>query len=232
MAASASKTFRMVGCQFKVVEDKLLNLATAKKEVTKAVQQGAGIVVLPEIWNGPYSTTEFRKFAEEVPENSTMLKEDVHPSSFLLSTLAKANSVYIVGGSIPENRGGDIYNTTVVFGPTGEIVTKYSKMHLFDIDIPGKQTFKESDTLTAGSKVVSFNTPWCKIGLGICYDMRFPHLASLLRQEGCSMLIYPGAFNVTTGCFLSTYQNHSFYVDRSNFRSFRHQSLLMICLLF
>merc|ERR1711924_173886 len=85
------------------------------------------------------------------------------------------------------------------FSPTGEVVAHHSKVHLFDIDIPGKQTFRESDSLTAGSAVTTFDTPWCKVGLAICYDIRFPQLAVLMREQGCKMLIYPGAFNTTTG---------------------------------
>jgi omega-amidase len=87
----------------------------------------------------------------------------------------------------------------VVYGPDGEILARHRKMHLFDIDIPGRITFKESDTLSAGSSLATFDTPWGRVGLGICYDLRFPYLAMLLRQAGCGMLFYPGAFNTTTG---------------------------------
>jgi omega-amidase len=71
--------------------------------------------------------------------------------------------------------------------------------HLFDIDIPGRITFRESDTLSAGESLSLFDTPWGRVGLGICYDVRFPQLAMLLRAAGASILIYPGAFNTTTG---------------------------------
>ena len=108
----------------------------------------------------------------------------------------------------------------MVFSPEGELIAKHAKVHLFDIDIPGKQSFKESDSLTAGDSVTTFDTPWCKvlcsphlfvltgsqlitygvqIGLAICYDIRFPQLAVLMREENCKLLIYPGAFNTTTG---------------------------------
>ena len=72
-------------------------------------------------------------------------------------------------------------------------------MHLFDIDVPGKITFKESETLSAGNDVTTFNTPFGTIGLGICYDIRFPELSQLMRNAGASVLIFPGAFNLTTG---------------------------------
>jgi omega-amidase len=92
-----------------------------------------------------------------------------------------------------------VYNTCVAFGPEGSILARHRKMHLFDIDVPGRITFKESDTLSAGSALAHFDTPFGRVGLGICYDMRFPHLALLLRQAGCRLLFYPGAFNTTTG---------------------------------
>ena len=72
-------------------------------------------------------------------------------------------------------------------------------MHLFDIDFPGRITFKESDSLTGGSELATVTIGDIKIGLGICYDIRFDELAKLYRKEGCNMLIYPGAFNLTTG---------------------------------
>ena len=73
-------------------------------------------------------------------------------------------------------------------------------MHLFDIDVPGKITFKESDALTGGNEFTYFETPWTNIGIGICYDIRFADLAQIYaRENNCGLLIYPGAFNMTTG---------------------------------
>jgi omega-amidase len=102
----------------------------------------------------------------------------------------------------PATAGADakLYNTCTVWDPTGALIAKHRKMHLFDIDIPGRITFKESDSLTAGDSLSSFTTPWGKIGLGICYDLRFPQLSNILRfRDNCDMLIFPGAFNTTTG---------------------------------
>ena len=104
-------------------------------------------------------------------------------------------------GSIPERdeASGRIYNTCVAYGPDGALLARHRKMHLFDIDIPGRITFRESDTLSGGGDLATFDTPWGRVGLGICYDVRFPLLAMLLRQAGCRFLFYPGAFNLTTG---------------------------------
>jgi omega-amidase len=118
----------------------------------------------------------------------------------MLISTARECSIYLVGGSIPE-RGADgkVYNTCVVVNPDGEIVARHRKMHLFDIDVPGRITFKESDTLTAGDSFTTFDTPYGRVGVGICYDLRFPEQSMLMRAADCKMLIFPGAFNMTTG---------------------------------
>jgi predicted amidohydrolase len=119
----------------------------------------------------------------------------------ILSNIAKELSIYLIGGTIPEKEenGEKCFNTCTIWNPDGSLQAVYRKMHLFDIDIPGEITFKESDSLSAGneSKIVEFFGH--KIGIGICYDIRFEELAKLYRKKGCDMLIYPGAFNMKTG---------------------------------
>ncbi|KAM7388642.1 hypothetical protein PAMP_024803 [Pampus punctatissimus] len=102
-------------------------------------------------------------------------------------------------GSIPEEDDGKLYNSCTVYGPDGELILKHRKIHLFDIDVPGKIRFQESETLTPGNSLSMFETPFCKVGVGICYDMRFAELAQLYSRKGCQLLVYPGAFNMTTG---------------------------------
>ena len=117
----------------------------------------------------------------------------------MLIDSAIENKVWIIGGSIPERDGDNVYNTCIVVNPEGSIVAKHRKVHLFDIDVPGKITFKESDTLSAGNQLTVFDTPFCRIGLGICYDMRFPEQSQLMKDAGAEMIVFPGAFNLTTG---------------------------------
>ena len=119
----------------------------------------------------------------------------------MLVAAAAEHGVYIVGGSIPERESGSerLFNSSVVVDPKGTILAVHRKVHLFDIDVPGKIRFKESETLTAGSEVTVVETKWGKIGVGICYDIRFPELAQLMAGRGARILCYPGAFNTTTG---------------------------------
>jgi omega-amidase len=198
-ATTAPSKFQIALCQIAVGDNKEKNIATATTAIAKAVANGAKVVSLPECWNSPYATTSFPQYAEEIPSKKDLLSEKDHPSTFALSQLAKQHQIYLVGGSIPEKDNGKVYNTSVVFSPEGEIVGKHRKVHLFDIDVPNKITFKESDTLSPGNSVTIFDTPYCKIGVGICYDIRFPELSMLMKKQGAKVLIFPGAFNLTTG---------------------------------
>lgn len=113
--------------------------------------------------------------------------------------IAKELGVYLVAGSIPEIKNEKYFNTSTIWGPKGDLIATYRKMHLFDIDIPGEITFKESDALSAGNELTVFDVKDFKIGVGICYDIRFEELAKLYRKKGCNLLMYPGAFNMKTG---------------------------------
>ena len=116
--------------------------------------------------------------------------------------MATETQTYLIGGSIPEfdTNTKKYYNTSLTFSPTGALLTTHRKVHLFDIDIPGKITFKESDVLSPGNKVSIIDLPpYGKIAIAICYDIRFPELATIAARKECFALFYPGAFNTTTG---------------------------------
>ncbi|KTF83172.1 hypothetical protein cypCar_00024592 [Cyprinus carpio] len=180
----AVSKFRLALVQLHVSKIKADNLGRAQKIVKEAAGQGAKVVVLPECFNSPYGTGFFAEYAEKIPGESTQV----------LSEAAKECGVYLVGGSIPEEDGGKIYNTCSIFGPDGKLL-----IHLFDIDVPGKIRFQESETLSPGNSLSMFETPFCKVGVGICYDIRFAELAQIYAKKGCQLLVYPGAFNMTTG---------------------------------
>jgi len=116
--------------------------------------------------------------------------------------MAAEAKTYLLGGSIPEYVPDTkkYHNTSLLFSPEGKLLATHRKVHLFDIDIPGKITFRESDVLSPGNKVTLVDIPpYGKIGMAICYDVRFPELATIAARKGCFLLLYPGAFNLTTG---------------------------------
>ncbi len=191
-------------CQIDVGADKAVNIATARGALKEAASASADLVVLPECWNSPYSTACFPEYAEKVPGAGEVPDEKESPSYSMVCDTARETGKWIVGGSIPErdfSSGSEkLYNTCLVINPQGEVVARHRKVHLFDIDVPGKITFKESDSLSAGEVLTVVDTPWGGMGVGICYDIRFPEMALLQRQEkGCNLLVYPGAFNMVTG---------------------------------
>jgi len=190
-------TVRLGLCQLLVGADKAKNLANAAAMVTKAANAGAKIVMLPECFNSPYSTASFAEYSE--PIDLDTVSEQKSPSVHMISALAKQHGIYLIGGSIPERDGNKIFNTSLVANPSGELIARHRKMHLFDIEIPGKQSFKESDVLTAGDTFTTFETEYGKCGLGICYDLRFPTYTELCVDSGCKIMFFPGAFNTTTG---------------------------------
>jgi len=182
--------FKLALIQLSVGANKSDNLIRAANKISEAVEKGANIVSLPECFNSPYGTQYFKEYSEPVPTG---------PSSQALKEAALKNKVYLIGGSIPECHDGKFYNTSTVWCPQGNLVATHRKIHLFDIDIPGKMTFKESDALSPGNSFTTFPTPWCEVGVGICYDIRFAELAQIYAKKGCKLLVYPGAFNMTTG---------------------------------
>ena len=174
-----------------VSTSKQQNIRRACDLIRQAASNGARLVVLPEIWNSPYGVKYFPEYAENIPNGETVQA---------LSDCAKQSKIYLVGGSIPEREGDKLYNTSTIFDPNGSLLGKFRKIHLFDIDIPGKITFKESDALAPGQNLFAFDIDeQYRVGLAICYDLRFPQLASLYCQQQCHILLYPGAFNMTTG---------------------------------
>ena len=191
-------SFVFGACQIATTGDKNENIRRAKEGIDKAVEKGAQVVCLPECWNSPYSTAAFPVYAETV--SGLVIGEA--PSLVALADKARQHGVFVIGGSIPERdkADGKMYNTCFVFDPQGRVLGKYRKMHLFDMVLQGSGIlFKESDVLSPGNDLLAFDTPWGKIGIGICYDLRFPELARLYQQIGVVMIVYPGAFTFRNG---------------------------------
>lgn len=181
---------RFMLAQTKVFSDKMINMNNMRNVLEKAAKEKADFITFPEMFNCPYDTGKFPEYAED--ESGYCVR--------FVSELAREYKVYISAGSMPEkDEEGRVYNTAYVFDREGKIIAKHRKMHLFDINVRGGQYFKESDTLTAGNKVTVFDTEFGKMGLSICYDIRFPELYRLMADKGAGVILVPAAFNMTTG---------------------------------
>ncbi|RDL40357.1 Carbon-nitrogen hydrolase [Venustampulla echinocandica] len=199
-AALLKKPVKLALVQLASGSDKTRNLTHARELVHTAAAGGANIVVLPECFNSPYGCDHFPTYAETLlpsPPSATQ-----SPSFHALAAMAAETKTYLIGGSIPELDPSTkkYYNTSLTFSPAGKLVATHRKVHLFDIDIPGKIRFQESEILSPGNKISIVDLPeYGKIAVAICYDIRFPELAMVAARKGCFALVYPGAFNLTTG---------------------------------
>ncbi|MCJ1253644.1 hypothetical protein MMC24_001456 [Lignoscripta atroalba] len=200
MAGLLKKPLKLALVQLATGADKTVNLSRARSKVLEASKAGASLIVLPECFNSPYGCQYFPSYAETLlPSPPT---QEQSPTYHALSSLAVESKSYLLGGSIPEyvSSTEKYHNTSLLFSPEGKLLATHRKVHLFDIDIPGKITFRESDVLSPGNKLTLVDIPpYGKIALAICYDIRFPELATIAARKGCFLLLYPGAFNMTTG---------------------------------
>jgi predicted amidohydrolase len=172
-------------------DDKQANIAAALDLIDRAAEVGARLVALPEVWPylGPDDVN--RNQADPIPG----------PITELLAQRARRHGIYVHGGSIYETRPGDpgMYNTTVMIDPTGEIIARYSKIHMFDVVLDGVAEYRESATVTPGDEVVVTEIDGILVGLAICYDLRFPELFRILALKGAQAIMLPAAFTLTTG---------------------------------
>jgi nitrilase len=166
------------------------NLATALELMQQAKQQGAELIVLPEYWP-MMGLRDTDKFAVAELDGSGPLQD-------FLAEQARLLSVTIIAGSIPLRSPveGKIFNTCNVYGPTGERLARYDKIHLFGFS-QGDEAYQESKTILDGKQPVSFESNIGRVGLGICYDLRFPELFRQMRP--CNLIVIPAAFTYTTG---------------------------------
>lgn len=181
--------FKLALCQLKGSFDKDESMRNAEAHVAEAAANGAQVVSLPEMWNCPYSNDYFCEYAESA---------DGRTAAFM-SDLAKRHGIYLIGGSIPEIDDGKVYNTSFSFDREGRMIGRHRKVHLFDIDVKGGIRFMESDTLSAGNDMTVIDTEFCRIGVAICYDVRFPEWFHKMALAGAKLIVLPAAFNMTTG---------------------------------
>ncbi|HEU5077235.1 MAG TPA: carbon-nitrogen hydrolase family protein, partial [Polyangiaceae bacterium] len=171
------------------------NLAAARELLERARAQGAQLAGLPENF-----AIMGRKESDKLAVSEPMGEGPIQ--SFLGKT-ARELGMWIIGGTIPiraEDGSGKVAAACLVFDDQGRFVSRYDKIHLFDVDLPDREErYRESATITAGSKPVVVPTPFGRIGLSVCYDVRFPELFRLLQAQGAEILCLPAAFTAATG---------------------------------
>lgn len=183
-----------IGCAIVQINsggDRDKNLNRVEDLIKKAAGTGAEIIALPE---------NFAFMREQ--ENQRIIGEDLNgPIISRVRELAKQKSVFILAGSFPEKsqQAGKVYNTSVLAGPGGNIIATYRKIHLFDVTIPGGESHHESKRVVPGQAAVVADTPLGKMGLSICYDLRFGRLYHRLAELGATMIFCPAAFTERTG---------------------------------
>lgn len=171
--------------------DKEVNLRVAEEHIDELSEKGCELIILPEYFNflGPSESNIIKQNAES--KNG--------PTVTRISNKASQCGCHIHLGSILEKDGTHIYNSSFVFNHHGEIIAKYRKIHLFDVNIPGELVHIESNAISAGNDVSTFAIDEIVFGLAICYDLRFPELFRKLSYLGASVFIVPSAFHLETG---------------------------------
>ncbi len=169
------------------VED---NLATARRLVAQAAAAGAQLVVLPEYW-AIMGKQETDKLAHAEQPGSGPIQDG-------MAQMARRHGIWLIGGTLPLISGqeGKVLNTTLVYDPQGEPAGRYDKIHLFGFT-RGTESYNESRTIVPGAQVRSIETPFGRVGLSICYDLRFPELYRAMGD--CALIVVPAAFTHTTG---------------------------------
>ncbi|MDA9179928.1 carbon-nitrogen hydrolase family protein [Emcibacteraceae bacterium] len=167
------------------------NVSMAEKLIRDAALKGADFVLTPEM------TTLLDFGTKQVMEKISVEDDDKSWRHF--ASLAKELEIWLLIGSIAIKNGDKAANRCFLFSPEGEKCVTYDKIHMFDVDIPGDKAYRESNAYQAGQEAVIAQLPWGKVGLSICYDLRFPYLYRMLSKAGATMLTVPSAFTYVTG---------------------------------
>jgi predicted amidohydrolase len=183
---------RIAAVQMTSTPDKAQNLANAHELLIQAIDRGAEFVAFPENFN--LITDDRKQFVDEAETLKGLTVET-------LQEWAAENDIWILGGSLAlkSKKPGRLTNTSLLISSDGEIVSRYDKIHLFDVNLSGDRAYHESETIDGGKKICVADTPWGKVGLSICYDLRFPELYRKLSEMGAQVIFAPSAFTAYTG---------------------------------
>lgn len=170
-----------------VVEE---NFATARRLIAEAAQQGAELVLLPEYW-----PVMGMKESDKITHAERL---DAGPIQSFMAGMAREHGIWLIGGTLPmvASEADKVLNTTMVYNPAGEHVIRYDKIHLFSF-AKGEESYDEARTIVHGTKVATFEASFGKVGLSVCYDLRFPELYRAMGD--CALIVMPAAFTYTTG---------------------------------
>jgi deaminated glutathione amidase len=178
--------------QLRSSRDIAANLMEASKLIRQAASQGASFISTPEM------TNVFEPDRERLKAVVMTEAEDSSVQGFI--ELAAKLKIWLHLGSMAlKGVDGKLVNRTLLLNPKGEIVARYDKIHLFDVDLPNGDTYRESETYTGGTEAVKVDVPFCSLGLSICYDVRQPALYHALAKAGANVMLVPAAFTVPTG---------------------------------
>lgn len=182
--------FRVAALQMVSTPDVARNLAEARRLIAEAAGEGAQLVLLPEYFCFMgHCDTDKLALAEPYRDG---------PIQRFLADAARRHGIWVIGGTLPLKapEADRVLNTTLVFDPSGNEAARYDKIHLFNFE-KGDESFDEARTIRAGDTVVAFDAPFGRVGLSVCYDLRFPELYR--RMGDCTLIVVPSAFTYTTG---------------------------------
>ncbi|MBD8529027.1 MULTISPECIES: carbon-nitrogen hydrolase family protein [unclassified Massilia] len=181
---------RVAAVQMVSTPDVDQNLASARRLVAEAAATGATLVALPEYWP-IMGMSDTDKVRQAEPEGAGPIQD-------CMAELARLHAIWLIGGTLPlrSHESGKVLNTTLVYDPQGAAVGRYDKIHLFGFN-KGSESYDEARTIVPGEAVGSFQAPFGRVGLSVCYDLRFPELYRAMGE--CALIVVPAAFTHTTG---------------------------------
>ena len=188
--ARSATPFQVAALQMVSAPDVTRNLAEARRLIAEAAGEGAQLVLLPEYFCFMgHRDTDKLALAEPYRDG---------PIQQFLADAARRHGIWVIGGTLPLKapEPDRVLNTTLVFDPSGNEAARYDKIHLFNFE-KGDESFDEARTIRAGDTVVAFDAPFGRVGLSVCYDLRFPELYR--RMGDCALIVVPSAFTYTTG---------------------------------